>query len=229
MSQSAQREPAADRVHRWVRSRILDGTFAGGRLLSEGEVADALELSRTPVREAFLQLATEGMLELYPKRGALVLTVSAAELREVLVACALVEPWAARVLAGREDRDGVTAALRRQTEEARRGSATRGQPGPQEADRRGPQEADRRFHEQLVAVAGNELIAAFYGSLRDRQLRAGILAIYNEPARAEASMVQHDAILEALDRGDADGSAAMMLDHLNGTATALGLAPLNGG
>jgi DNA-binding GntR family transcriptional regulator len=219
MSHSAQRESAADRVHRWVRSRILDGTFAGGRLLSEGEVADALELSRTPVREAFLQLATEGMLELYPKRGALVLTVSAAELREVLVACALIEPWAARVVAGRPDRDGVTAVLRRQTEKARRGFATR--------DRPGPQEADRRFHEQLVAAAGNELIAAFYRSLRDRQLRAGILATYNDPARAEASMVQHDAIVEALDRGDADGAAAMILAHLNGTATALGLAPLN--
>jgi DNA-binding GntR family transcriptional regulator len=123
------------------------------------------------------------------------------------------------VVAGRPDRDGVTAVLRRQTEKARRGFATR--------DRPGPQEADRRFHEQLVAAAGNELIAAFYRSLRDRQLRAGILATYNDPARAEASMVQHDAIVEALDRGDADGAAAMMLAHLNGTATALGLAPLN--
>ena len=78
-----------------------------------------------------------------------------------------------------------------------------------------------------MAAAGNELIAAFYRSLRDRQLRAGILATYNDPARAEASMVQHDAIVEALDRGDADGAAAMILAHLNGTATALGLAPLN--
>src|ERR1700760_1036189 len=104
MTARAQNESAADRAYRWLRARILDGTFAGGRLLSEGEVADAVEVSRTPVRAAFLQLAAEDMLELYPKRGALVVSVTAAELREVLVARGLLEPWAARIVAGRSDR-----------------------------------------------------------------------------------------------------------------------------
>ncbi|HWD74730.1 MAG TPA: GntR family transcriptional regulator, partial [Solirubrobacteraceae bacterium] len=112
MTTRAQGESAADRAYRWLRARILDGTFAGGRLLSEGEVADAVEVSRTPVREALLQLAAEDMLELYPKRGALVVSVTAAELREVLVARGLLEPWAARLVAGRSDRAAVAAALR---------------------------------------------------------------------------------------------------------------------
>src|SRR6201987_1150090 len=104
MTARAQNESAADRVYQWLRARILDGRFAGGRLLSEGEIADAVQVSRTPVREAFLQLAAEDMLELYPKRGALVVPGTAAELREVLVARAVLEPSAARIVARRSDR-----------------------------------------------------------------------------------------------------------------------------
>ena len=214
----AQRESAADRVYRWLRTRILDGTFAGGRLLSEGEVADALQVSRTPVREAFLQLAAEGMLELFPKRGALVLSVSAAELRDVLAARALIEPWAARLVAGRADRVAVATKLRGLTDDARRALA--------QQDERGFQEADREFHQQLLEAADNALLARFYASLRDRQLRGGMLAIHNDPARGAASMAQHDTIVDALERGDGDAAAAAVAEHLNGTALALGLAPL---
>jgi hypothetical protein len=51
MSARAQGTSAADRVYRWLRGHILDGTIAGGRLLSEGEIAEAVQVSRTPVRE----------------------------------------------------------------------------------------------------------------------------------------------------------------------------------
>ena len=219
MTTRAASESAADRVYRWLRARILDGTFAGGRLLSEGEVADAVQVSRTPVREAFLQLAAEDMLELYPKRGALVVSVTAAELREVLVARTLLEPWAARLVAGRPDRATVVARMRRLTEEARRALDRH--------DEAGLQDADREFHQQLIAAAGNQLLAGFYASLRDRQLRGGVMAVYNDPARGVESMAEHDTIVAALERGDADASAAAMTEHLIGTALALGLAPLS--
>ena len=77
---------AASASDDWVRAKILEGTYAGGTLLSEGEVAEAVGTSRTPVREAFLQLAAQDMLVLYPKRGALVLSVNTPELRDVLTA-----------------------------------------------------------------------------------------------------------------------------------------------
>jgi DNA-binding GntR family transcriptional regulator len=219
MAFGTQRESAADRVYQWMRARILDGTLSGGRLLSEGEIADALDVSRTPVREAFLQLAAQGMLELYPRRGALVLAVSAGELREVLVARALIEPWATRVVAGRADRVTVAERLRRLTDQARDALARH--------DERTFQEVDREFHQQLLRAAGNELVAGFYASLRDRQLRAGMMAIYNDPARGVESMDQHDTIADALERGDGDAAAAAMVEHLNGTSRALGLAPLS--
>ena len=218
MTTRARSESAADRVYRWLRGRILDGTFPGGRLLSEGEVADAMRVSRTPVREAFLLLAAEDMLELYPKRGALVVSVTVAELREVLVARALVEPWAVRTVAGRPDRAAVAAGLRRVTATARQALESR--------DEVGFQEADREFHQQIITATGNQLLAGFYASLRDRQLRAGMLAVFNDPARGLESMAQHDTIVAALERGDADAAGRAMTEHLNGTALALGLALL---
>ncbi|MBS1843766.1 MAG: GntR family transcriptional regulator [Actinobacteria bacterium] len=60
---------AADRAYVHTKERILAGEYAQGRLIGEGEVSDAVGVSRTPVREAFLRLEAEGLLQLYPKRG----------------------------------------------------------------------------------------------------------------------------------------------------------------
>ena len=66
------RPAAKDRALDYVKTQVLTGAFPGGELISEGEVATALGMSRTPVREAFLRLEAEGLLRLYPQRGALV-------------------------------------------------------------------------------------------------------------------------------------------------------------
>src|SRR3954466_3146051 len=87
---------AAARVYAYVKERLLDGTFAGGALLSENELSQQLGLSRTPVRQAFVQLEAEGLLELYPKRGALVVPVAASEIEDVFEARLLVEEHCAR-------------------------------------------------------------------------------------------------------------------------------------
>src|ERR1700759_1858023 len=89
-------KPAAkDRALVYVKNQVLTGAFPGGELISEGEVAAALGMSRTPVREAFLRLEAEGLLRLYPQRGALVVPVSAEESRAVIEARLLLEQFAA--------------------------------------------------------------------------------------------------------------------------------------
>ncbi|MBT2881578.1 GntR family transcriptional regulator, partial [Streptomyces sp. McG6] len=88
--------PAADRVYRHVKQAVLDRSYAGGTLLTEGGLAEAVGVSRTPVREALLKLEVEGLLKLYPKKGALVLPVSAQEIADVVETRLLVEEHAAR-------------------------------------------------------------------------------------------------------------------------------------
>src|SRR4051812_48182315 len=87
---------AAARVYAHVKERLLDGSFPGGALLSENELSQQVGLSRTPVRQAFVQLEAEGLLELYPKRGALVVPVAASEIEDVFEARLLVEEHCAR-------------------------------------------------------------------------------------------------------------------------------------
>jgi len=218
MALRVETESAAQRVYEWTRSRILDSTFAGGTLLSEGEIAEAVAVSRTPVREAFLQLAAENMLELFPKRGALVVSVSMTELREVLIARSVIEPWAASTVAKRDDRAEIVVVLR--TLIANIGELqTHG-------DDRAFQEADREFHQNLIAAAGNGLFTFFYSSLRDRQLRGGSLALKNKTGRELEIVAQHVTIVDAIERGDADAAAAAITDHVDATALELGLAPI---
>src|SRR5215216_1189136 len=94
MASVAAKRSATDRAYDFTKQRVLDSTYAGGDLLTEGEVADALGLSRTPVREAFLRLQGEGLLRLYPKRGALVVPVSVGEIEAVIETRMLIERFA---------------------------------------------------------------------------------------------------------------------------------------
>ena len=95
----------------YVKTQVLTGAFPGGELISEGEVAAALGMSRTPVREAFLRLEAEGLLRLYPQRGALVVQVSSEEARAVIEARLVLEQFAAGQ-SGRAWPRGVRGGIR---------------------------------------------------------------------------------------------------------------------
>src|SRR3954447_8432723 len=96
MSLAVKPPPAADRVYAHVKQGVLDRRYEGGTLLTEGELGEAVGVSRTPVREALLRLEAEGLIKLYPKKGALVLPVSAQEIADVVETRLLVEEHAAR-------------------------------------------------------------------------------------------------------------------------------------
>jgi DNA-binding GntR family transcriptional regulator len=202
---------AADRAYRHVKARLLDGSYPDGHLLSEGEVAADLDMSRTPVREAFLRLQAEGFLRLYPKRGALVVPVSAAEAQAVLEARLALESFAIDKLAaaGSQALREIGAALAELP-------ATNG--GSAGARRH---EADRDFHARLVAAAGNPIVADFYDTLRDRQLRITATAV-TRPGDAAGFTDQHGRIAAALADGDAEGAKRLLREHLRDAVRALG-------
>ena len=103
-------EPSAsDRAYDWTRLKILEGSFPDGTMISESEVSEPLGISRTPVREAFLRLEHDGTLKVYPKRGALIVPITAKDVRDVLEARLLVEPWAVSVVAGSLERKSLVA------------------------------------------------------------------------------------------------------------------------
>src|SRR6201990_2450236 len=120
------RGAAKDRAHDYVKRQVLTGAFPGGELISEGEVAAALGMSRTPVREAFLRLEAEGLLRLYPQRGALVVPVSSDEARAGGDGRLVLEEFAARKVIGRAPAARATVFERLSAQlERQRGAAAK--------------------------------------------------------------------------------------------------------
>jgi len=194
---------AAARAYAHVKERLLDGRFPGGSLLSENEVSQRLGLSRTPVRQAFVQLEAEGLLELYPKRGALVVPIAASEIEDVFEARMLVEEHCARraAAAGAALVAELEAAIAEQEEAVAEGTT-------------GFAKADRRFHRAIVHAAGNAILTRLYDALRDRQQRIASASLARNPSDAARFIGEHRAIAEALERGDADAACRLVSEHL---------------
>jgi DNA-binding GntR family transcriptional regulator len=214
----ARRSAAKDRALDYVKTRVLTGAFPGGELISEGEVATALGMSRTPVREAFLQLEAAGLLRLYPQRGALVVPVSPEEVRAVMEARLVLEQFAAAAVIGRGPAacsavfEQLSAQLERQRETA---AASR---LPEFLD------SDRAFHNITLEAAGNSILAGFYSSLRDRQMRMIGESALRDPQRLATIIDEHRGIAEALRDGDVDQAREAVQTHLASTMRALGMA-----
>lgn len=197
----------AERAYVFAKERILDGRYTGGDLISEGDVAASVGVSRTPVREAFLRLETEGLLRLYPKRGALVVPVSAAEVESVMETRLLVEQFAvAKVIRSQTNLESRPhEAIARQRELAAVG------------DERNFVEADREFHRIFVAAAGNPILLQLHDSLRDRQSRMMLAALARDADRLREVLEEHLAIADAVETGDAEVTRRLVDEHLHGT------------
>ncbi len=211
------RGAAKDRALDYVKAQVLTGAFPGGELISEGEVASALGMSRTPVREAFLQLEAAGLLRLYPQRGALVVPVSPEEVRAVMEARLALEEFAAGSVIGRGPAacSAVFEQLSVQLERQGKAAAT--------ADLRDFLESDRAFHNITLDAAGNSVLAGFYSSLRDRQMRMIGESALRDPQRLTTIIDEHRGIAEALRDADPARAREAVRTHLSSTMRALGL------
>ncbi|SNX62557.1 GntR family transcriptional regulator [Streptomyces sp. TLI_55] len=200
----AKQPPAADRVYTHVKQGVLERRYEGGTLLTEGELAEAVGVSRTPVREALLRLQVEGLIKLYPKKGALVLPVSAQEIADVVETRQLVEEHAARkaVPASPQLIARLEELLARQKEQAAAG------------DLAGAAVTDRCFHAEIVRSGGNEILSRLYDQLRDRQLRMGVAVMHAHPDRVTKALAEHEQILEALRSGDAEAVVGIVHAHV---------------
>jgi DNA-binding GntR family transcriptional regulator len=207
---------AADRVYRYAKDAILSRRLGAQELLTEGELADAVGVSRTPVREGLLRLQAEGLVRLLPKRGALILPVTPDEVADVLETRRLVESFAVRKAITAPATAGLLEQLRHHLAQMRAAMKNR--------DARGYAEADRDFHEAIVAATGNQILITLYRSLRDRQLRMGVVNLLEDRtgeldsagiARMRANIADHEAILTAVAARAIRASEAAVTAHLD--------------
>jgi DNA-binding GntR family transcriptional regulator len=193
-----------DGAYQSMRRRILDNVWAPGYQALEQEIALALGMSRTPVREALIRLANEGLVEVIPRRGMRVLPVSANDMKEIYEILAALESMAAEMLAARKPTDAELKPLVTATNAMAKALA--------KDDLDAWAAADESFHEQLVNLAGNKMLADAVFSYWDRAHRARMFSLRLRPKPVNSTQ-EHMALVERLRQGDAAGAAAVNREH----------------
>lgn len=198
----------ASRVHEALRLAILEGAFGPGERLRTETLAERFGASRTPIREALLMLERDGLVELLPRRGAVVSSFDIGDLLDLYEVRALLEPHAAALAAERMTPETIAdlQAICRSAEQL--GVATS---DAVEAQIR----LNEDFHRVVVQAAGSARLTAALRSVADipRAFRA---AFWRSSDQAQRSLYCHREIVKALQARQPRLAEAVMQMHILG-------------
>ncbi len=192
----------ADRAYRAIKAMVLENRVHGGEYLLEEELARSLGMSRTPVREASVQLQNEGLIEIVPRRGIRIVPLTVSDIREIHDIMQWLESQAVSTLAAREDRAPQVARLEAHVTAMRDALAS--------SDITAWARANDRFHTDLVASAGNVRPVRICENLLDQtqRVRTFTLRLREPPNRTTEA---HTAMLRAIADGDGERAAAIQV------------------
>ena len=182
------------KVYKKIRKEILRGTYKPGQSLTELALTKSMEVSRTPVREALRQLEMEGLVELRPNRGAVVIGINGQDIEDIYEIRSMVEGRAAEMAALADNEVGV-----RQLSEI--------------VDLTEFYVIRKKFHRSIYEMTGSRMyqriladLHAYAEHVRERSMK--------EPGRAEKMVAEHRAILEAISSGDSHEARNLMVQHI---------------
>jgi DNA-binding GntR family transcriptional regulator len=198
---STQTERLADQI----AALVLSGDFEPGLRLDEHMLAERFGVSRTPVREALRQLASTGLIEIRPRRGATVASATSAQLDTLFGAMAEVEATCSRLAAM-----SMTPIERRRLQSLHESMAEL----VARNDRDGFAAANLTFHTLIYTGAHNDIITEFAIGLR-RRLAPFRKAQFRTEGRLPRSQEEHGNVVRAILAGDALAAHAAMFDHMS--------------
>lgn len=201
-----QRRYLHDEVAERLRELILSGELEPKERINETELCERFGISRTPLREAIKILATEGLLELLPNRGARVGSVSEAEIEEIIEVVAGLEATAAD-LACRVIGDAEIDAIEAKTIVMEKAFQRR--------DHVAYFTLNREIHEAMMQAARNGTLAGIYGNLSSRIQRMRYTA-HKTDEQWQRAVDEHRRMVDLLRARDADALARLMRDHIRG-------------
>ena len=204
------RKRATDEVYEALRQAILGRTFKAGERLQVEEIAQKLGVSLTPVRHAIQQLATEGLIEIHPRSGTYVATLSAHDIEETFeIRCAL------ECLAAEKALSHITDAKIARLRDLLR---MLGEPIGTEMELKRHEKHNLELHRLIIDTAGNKRLAEMYESLN---AHIKIARIHGAEAggsgfaeRLAEEQAEHEAIVEAIASKDAPRVTAAMRKHI---------------
>ena len=195
-----------DRVYTRLREAIVEMNIydeTANLRLDERSMAEQLQVSRTPLREALTRLENDGFIEIKPRKGVFVVRKTMDEILQMIVAWAALESMAARLAA--------TAASEEEIKDLRR-HALRHSESSAHADLSEYSEANIRFHQMILDMSGCPLLAQMADGLFVHMHAVRRRAL-EENDRASRSVVDHLGIIEALEARNADLAAQLVREH----------------
>jgi DNA-binding GntR family transcriptional regulator len=195
-------EAVGPQVYRILREQIIQAELMPGERVSEAEIAKGLSVSRQPVREAFIKLSEEGLVQVLPQRGTYVTRISAASVRDVRFVREAIEADIVRQVAS-ERVAGTIEELRDQI--------ARQKQVPQD-DRTAFLRLDELFHHTLAAAAGRAYAWSVIESVKAQMDRVRFLSV--DDMQVGRLIEQHERIVDAIAAGDVGGAEQALRTHL---------------
>lgn len=195
---------AADAVHATIRKLIVSGLLAPGTRLGEEDFAKHFAVSRTPVREAFLRLSAERLVERNSGRSLVVAGVTTDEILEIYVVRQAVDGLAAR-LAAETARPQDVATLRWINDRLREAAAA--------GDLRTMATVNLQFHEAVCKAGRNSFLLELMQMVHDRARRFPGTT-FSQPGRPDSAIREHEAMIEAIEGRRADDAEQLAGEHM---------------
>ena len=193
----------ADDVYEQILSAILSGEIVPGERLIQENIASQIDVSRTPVREAFLRLEREGVLETAGRGGFQIRNITEQEIQELYLAREAVEGFAAKLLAGALSQEQV------QNIEA----AVRSEISLNSTHKEEHFHANRNIHRTIVAQTGNGILLDMFDSIWNRGISIRSFSAYRIPDDTD-NREQHLELLDQIKMGPTVEAENAMVAHI---------------
>lgn len=190
-------------VYEWVRDRIIDGTLPTGSRIRERELAEELNVSRIPIREAFPRLESEGYIRSLHRRGVMVAPMELQDVVELFSVRLSLEVLAARLAAEQCAGGASGECLLRSLDEAEVAIAR--------GDRDEIAEATSSFHDEIVTLSGNRLLQTLMVPVRGRVQRLFHIVTERDERHLHH---EHRDLCSAIVNGETERAAALALAHV---------------
>jgi len=198
----------APQIYRLLRDRIVKAELLPGTLISETEIARDYDVSRQPVREAFIKLAESGLMQIRPQRGTLITRISVESVKDVRFVREAIEADIVKLVVERSDA-AMQAALLAQIERQKQAA--------DDANRF--VKLDELFHRTLAEMAGKAYAWRVIEEVKAQMDRVRYLSV--EKPHVRRLIAQHETIVTAIVRGDAAAAESCMRTHLREILTSL--------
>ena len=197
---------STDTAYSGLKQRILDNHYPPGAQILESEVVEDLKVSRTPVREAFVRLQQEGLLEIVPRHGVRISALSPNDMREIYDILMSLEPTAVELLAARRPTKTELASLVEACDAMEKSLSGK------TPDLNAWADADEQFHMNLAELCGNKRLAAMIMTVWDQAHRARMFTLRLRPPPVQ-STAEHRSVVDAVLAGDGERARELYFAH----------------